>query len=394
MKNLITILKLQVAFLLCLSIFACGNGLSAWPHGMLATGSEPGEYYFTANPFTSSLYDHYLYHITGYNASFTMPFGMETTLGAWYDRCLDLSILVRNIEDSIYTFSWDGGITFELGPEIYYHTFEVSFSPGESFFASAWSRDTLSTWEIGACIGRPSSGSTYERQCAAWNPGQAMSIYWFNSTPDSHYIYHSYDYADYYTLTAVTAELPGCVYLTRGVSPGEMYSIYGGNIYRTTDYGQTWEWACQLYYGPSIFIEVFLESGWAPGELIIMYWQHFIEPMVDIYRSTDYGSTWELLWETAQLSVDDGNVPPAPSSFELSVWPNPTNGSIRLQLPSSTDGYLSVYDILGRKVIEKSIESRTQNLMLDMGSLTSGTYLLRLKTDTNIDLTQKVILIK
>jgi len=358
---------------------------------MLATGSQPGEFFFTANPFTIYDYDHYLFHIIGYTDSLIMPFGMETTCGVWYDRGLDLVIMIREPNDDNFTFSWDGGNTVETGPEIYHTSFEVSIFPGESFFASSWSRDTLQTWESGAHIGLPSGGSTYNMNCSAWEPSESFKIR-FNTAQDTHYVYKGTDYGNYYNLEAVTTELPGCIYLTRGYSPGEMYSTYGGQIYRTLDYGHTWEWASQLSYS-GMFYGVYLESGWAPGELLIMYWEFYIDSMVEIYRSTDYGSSWELLWDTQQLSVEDNHIPPDSPSLDFKIWPNPTNGQVQLSFPLSTGGNLSVYDILGRIVMIESIEDGTKTLKLKLDSLPAGIYLLEFENAAKEKFIQKAALI-
>jgi len=360
---------------------------------MLATGSQPGDFFFTANPFTVYDYDHYLFHIIGYTDSLIMPFGMETTCGVWYDQGLNLLILLRDQNDDNFTFSWDGGNTVEPGPEIYNLTFEVSLFPGEAALSSSWTVDTLNTWHIGECIGRPSSGTTYNKQCTAWNPGEAMSIFYFPSVPDSHYIYHSYDYSNYFDLSSVTTELPGCIYLTRGFSQWEMYSLYGGQIYRTLDYGQTWEWANSLYYS-GMFFGVYLESGWAPGELLIMYWEYYIDSMVEVYRSADYGSNWELLWDTEQLSVENNYSPPRSASLDFKVWPNPTNGQIQLSLPLSTGGYLTLYDILGRRVLSRNIENGTKTLQLKLDGLPGGIYLLEFENAAKEKFIQKAVLIK
>ena len=319
-----------------------------------------------------------------------MPVGMEHTWKVWYDRELDLLILRREenvYEDSTFTFSWDGGITFEPGPAIYNSTFEVTLFPGESVFASAWSRDTLSTWEIGANIGLPSGGSTFNMICSAWEPGESMEIF-YNTAQDTHFVYHGWDYSDYFTLEAVTTDIPGCIYLTRGYSSGEMYSIYGDYIYRTTDYGESWEWACDLCYQHTLPLDVYLESGWAPGELILMYhYNDLFEYWAEIYRSTDYGSTWQILYDREDLSVDAGNISPIPSSFELSVYPNPANPSFTIDytLDKIHPVELGIYNMLGQLVWIYSPGTQVPgNYKLNYSGegLSSGMYFLRIQSES------------
>ncbi|MDC7996915.1 FG-GAP-like repeat-containing protein [Gilvibacter sediminis] len=60
------------------------------------------------------------------------------------------------------------------------------------------------------------------------------------------------------------------------------------------------------------------------------------------------------------------------------IWPNPTNGIIKVQLPSSFPVIeLEVYDISGRKVLTSSTTS------IDLSSVSSGIYNLKITTNEN-----------
>jgi type IX secretion system substrate protein len=84
----------------------------------------------------------------------------------------------------------------------------------------------------------------------------------------------------------------------------------------------------------------------------------------------------------ATLSVNDNIL-----STKVSVYPNPTNGHLQINIPT---GYqlkqISVYDITGKQVKYSNSESHT----LDMGNLSEGFYLLKISTDKGV-VTKKVL---
>jgi subtilisin-like proprotein convertase family protein len=97
---------------------------------------------------------------------------------------------------------------------------------------------------------------------------------------------------------------------------------------------------------------------------------------------------WELeiCYTENILSVDNL------SDEEISLFPNPTNGIIQLEMVSpSTWNELNVLDIQGRILRSNRIGLNQNRISLDLSSLSPGVYLVNIKGDQN-QLTYKVIL--
>jgi len=78
-------------------------------------------------------------------------------------------------------------------------------------------------------------------------------------------------------------------------------------------------------------------------------------------------------------------------SSQFSVFPNPSNGLINLDLPSKEDGRIEVLDAIGRVVFSKSNVNEIEQINLE--KLSNGVYFVRLTTPLNI-YTNKFILSK
>ena len=75
----------------------------------------------------------------------------------------------------------------------------------------------------------------------------------------------------------------------------------------------------------------------------------------------------------------------------IQIFPNPTTGKVRLEIPSSIiTGHITIDDLLGTRVYESSL-SGSQDI--DLSKYGNGVYILRTNTDGNIK-TQKIILNK
>ncbi|TSA18769.1 T9SS C-terminal target domain-containing protein [bacterium] len=79
-------------------------------------------------------------------------------------------------------------------------------------------------------------------------------------------------------------------------------------------------------------------------------------------------------------------------------YPNPFNPStaIRYQIPIQTHVSLIVYDMLGREVsilVDAMQDPGYKTMQFDAGSLASGMYFYRLKTDSFVQ-TRKLLLLK
>ncbi|MGB1317372.1 MAG: T9SS type A sorting domain-containing protein, partial [Flavobacteriales bacterium] len=75
----------------------------------------------------------------------------------------------------------------------------------------------------------------------------------------------------------------------------------------------------------------------------------------------------------------------------LSVYPNPTSGSLHIQEATSgqfRDAQISVYDLSGREVFLQN----GYNSALDVSRIKTGTYILQLITETGHMLTERVVI--
>ncbi len=72
---------------------------------------------------------------------------------------------------------------------------------------------------------------------------------------------------------------------------------------------------------------------------------------------------------------------------ELSIYPNPANGSVNIKTPLSGVKNIQLYDIMGRTVLNTKITSD----VLDVSSVLSGLYLLRISIDDRSSTTKLII---
>jgi hypothetical protein len=108
------------------------------------------------------------------------------------------------------------------------------------------------------------------------------------------------------------------------------------------------------------------------------------------------------------VSVDDSRT--FPQASKLKVYPNPASGLIRVELPKTlfvitgTGKYqsskeyfqwksttLEVYDLQGKKVLEKEIPKQQQQLELDISDWSRGLYYFRLVYDKQTVAGEKVV---
>ncbi|MFH0883782.1 MAG: S8/S53 family peptidase, partial [bacterium] len=87
-----------------------------------------------------------------------------------------------------------------------------------------------------------------------------------------------------------------------------------------------------------------------------------------------------------------------PRFFTLSsVWPNPTNGFIRLRLQTREGGSaeLALFDLLGRQVMRRSvmIVAGVNSLDLSLDGIASGVYLIRV-TQRGETQSRKIVLVR
>ncbi len=69
---------------------------------------------------------------------------------------------------------------------------------------------------------------------------------------------------------------------------------------------------------------------------------------------------------------------------EISHYPNPVKDILNISLNDPIDGYYAIYDMQGRKISQKNIQSPGKLLSVDLGYLSSGLYAFQLSTKEGI----------
>jgi len=74
---------------------------------------------------------------------------------------------------------------------------------------------------------------------------------------------------------------------------------------------------------------------------------------------------------------------------EINIYPNPTNSMIEISMNTNIDK-ITLLDLSGRTLIQQRIQKNTSKLKLDLSSLASGTYMLKLENEMNVSF-QRVV---
>ncbi|MFH0882399.1 MAG: T9SS type A sorting domain-containing protein, partial [bacterium] len=385
-----------LTLLLALTVALAG----AFPQLYLAPTATPGEVFFVACPDQPDWWEPgfypahmHLYYTPDYGDTIIAPYGLDTVSNVWFDQELELLITLSlrrddhgfSHNDSTYVFSWDRGTTREPGPVFnpllsMPLSFEPAPFPGEFFGSSSWSIDTLITWKYGDNDGSPPPEYYYgPSSCVGWGLGESYYTTRRRNDLDSTlFVYRAWNNNDTMAVIDSVKHIPAGYFLTRGFSPGELYSLYDRAIYCTTDTGHTWQRTGELLYPPEGGgISFDLRCGWGPGELLA--WHRSIEDKaVVVAYSQDYGATWEVLYEHPpgfSGVVEEPQIA-FPSTPTLTLWPNPTNGLARFTWSGTGRGVCTLYDLLGRQMQIGEVMAGNVR-MLDLNNLASGMYVLR-----------------
>ena len=92
----------------------------------------------------------------------------------------------------------------------------------------------------------------------------------------------------------------------------------------------------------------------------------------------------EDMW-VVKLNGEDMNLNET-DSYSISIYPNPTTDKINIQTQQKIER-LELYDLSGKKILTK----KDDLYKLDLATITSGTYILKLITDEEIALSKKII---
>ncbi|MDR0970263.1 MAG: T9SS type A sorting domain-containing protein [Lentimicrobiaceae bacterium] len=212
---------------------------------------------------------------------------------------------------------------------------------------------------------------------------------------------------------------------------GYIYPDYIGGLYRSYDQGNTWERVAtevdfieQLAINShdDIFIASYshgfcvLRSGAVSVEILIAYETYDV--IVDhsdivyascysfqacsydnglifgripyayikrFYISQDgflyaYHTDFNDVYRSTQPILSDNEQIPITNNIKL--YPNPATDYITIQLPDNESGILSIYDLLGKKSFETTIDAGSK--VIDISKLKSNIYMLKIETSSEV----------
>ncbi|KGL62196.1 T9SS type A sorting domain-containing protein [Polaribacter sp. Hel1_85] len=93
------------------------------------------------------------------------------------------------------------------------------------------------------------------------------------------------------------------------------------------------------------------------------------------------------------LSTDDF-IDPIYNPFQINLYPNPVVDELTITRTTTEVNYITVYNILGTKVITKEWNNGTSTKKLDVSNLKSGFYFVKLINSNNQSITRKIIISK
>ncbi len=108
-----------------------------------------------------------------------------------------------------------------------------------------------------------------------------------------------------------------------------------------------------------------------------------------------FASTYGRGVFSGQFTVDDGTVgfDDLDQTTSIALYPNPSEGNVSFKLPNNlTNPKVSIYDITGRLVFDKEIDSPSNDTYsINLDKLESGNYIVHVKTQ-NVSYSSKLII--
>jgi len=68
---------------------------------------------------------------------------------------------------------------------------------------------------------------------------------------------------------------------------------------------------------------------------------------------------------------------------KFNIYPNPANNELRITNYELRDGIIEIYDVYGKKISSHHLVASSSHQKIDISSLSSGVYLLRLFNEQN-----------
>jgi hypothetical protein len=135
-------------------------------------------------------------------------------------------------------------------------------------------------------------------------------------------------------------------------------------------------------------------------------WENTAAPQTVILKNTKSGRFWKLvalsevngnIWASAaEFSIvgcngntSDSEIPALDS--RVNAYPVPTNGMVRVDLPSDKEYIYTILSALGKQVGQGVINTGSAGQMIDLGSYKSGVYLVRLIDKGGVSYWVKVV---
>lgn len=235
-----------------------------------------------------------------------------------------------------------------------------------------------------------------------WSPGDLCAVLRMRETGGDSIFYgyaFSEDYETFHYRSTNDFTNIGTHQICCGVQPGEVYHIneYLEFIDVSLDTMRTWERYTpefnQLY--PGTFAEI--ERGWSPGELFYYYYSDYPEEEATglLWFSSDFGQTWEMIYDARYANPVSEPGPSLPSDTRLSIYPNPGNGQFRVHLPENAVE-VNVYNLTGRHVLRVPVPSpvHMNEVILSLDNRPSGTYFVVVDQNQYQQIIRKITMIR
>ncbi|MDP8207200.1 MAG: T9SS type A sorting domain-containing protein [Candidatus Electryonea clarkiae] len=370
-------------------------------NSIVARSNEPGCFWYQAFENQED-YIINLYYTEDYGESSELIREYTSTIEYHLEQGILSAITLPDDRDGGRAFSYDGGYTFEAIADNAHMVFDWLPSTDSLIAVNSdgmYSRDTLVTWIRPEWIGIRDNRGNENLYHIGWSPSDFIILSRNRPSwnPDTVHTNFSTTYSDSFFLIGTTTELEYVsAYLYRGLSPGELYYVDVENdlLFASADTGFTWLEIGHLPLPPGFQYRSEIEPGWQSGELIWVCYQTdpHLPDETYIYRTTDFGRTWESM--NGEVYNDVKTKFELPQSITINLWPNPANGFVTIQLPQLISGELAIYNILGNQILTRAIPEFSPNVSLSLTNFSSGTYFLVIEESTQKLFSKKLIIIK
>ncbi len=319
---------------------------------------------------------------------------MSTTIGdynndGWFDiyvsNTLGGNYLLRNNGDGTFsnqspivgtemnTIAW--GSSFldadnDTDLDLYVSSNQHSGSGTGWLMAAFYENDGTNNFSIPTGIGMDNdSRISYSNAMGDFNNDGLADIIVMNDTEN----YYLWENKTNNSNNYLKVKLEGVVNNRDGIGSKIEISISGNKQYRYTLCGEG-------YLGQNSGTELFGLGTATEVDYVKVTWLNGAE---DIFNNVSANQTLNIV-EGASLSVDEFN-----ATTNVTIHPNPTKGLVTVS-NLKEDTVLTVYNILGKKVVTQNISSI--NNTVNISKYPKGIYLFTFKDKQGLEATKKVVL--